>query len=69
MRSTMSTPSDENYERDVAKMARMRLLSEDKTYSWEYETCERRVRARERCLQRREARRLSSNTKEPASSL
>ena len=58
----------ENYEQDLAKMARMRLLGEDKIYRWEYNQCEKMVRARERCLSRRaEARRLCSSTKEKAS--
>lgn len=51
---------------DIQKAARMRLLGEDKIYTWEYERCLERIEARKRVAARREARRLSSNTKSPA---
>lgn len=53
-------------ELDIEKAARMRLLGEDKIYTWEYERCLERIEARKRAAARRaaraEARRLSSNT-------
>ena len=50
-------------EMDIQKAARMRLLGEDKIYTWEYERCLERIEARKRIKARREeARRLSSNT-------
>lgn len=52
---------------DVTKATRMRLLGEDKIYTWEYERCLERIEARKRIAARRaEARRLSSNTKSTA---
>ena len=47
---------------DIEKATRMRLLGEDKIYTWEYERCLERIEAKT------EARRLSSNTKSTASS-
>lgn len=51
---------------DIEKAARMRLLGEDKIYTWEYERCLERIEARKRVAARREARRLSSSTKSTA---
>lgn len=49
---------------DIIKAARMRLLGEDKIYTWEYELCLGRIEARKRVEARRAgARRLSSSTK------
>lgn len=53
-------------EYDIQKAARMRLLGEDKIYTWEYERCLERIEARKRVAAHREARRLSSNTKSRA---
>lgn len=47
---------------DVQKATRMRLLGEDKIYTWEYERCLERIEARKRVA----ARRLSSSTKSTA---
>lgn len=47
---------------DIIKAARMRLLGEDKIYTWEYELCLGRIEARKRIA----ARRLSTNTKSTA---
>ena len=48
---------------DIEKATRMRLLGEDKIYTWEYERCLERIETRKRIKARREeARRLSSNT-------
>lgn len=47
---------------DIEKATRMRLLGEDKIYTWEYERCLERIEARKRIA----ARRLSSNTKSTA---
>jgi len=47
---------------DIKKATRMRLLGEDKIYTWEYERCLERIEARKRIA----ARRLSSNTKSTA---
>lgn len=47
---------------DIKKATRMRLLGEDKIYTWEYERCLERIKARERIA----ARRLSSSTKSTA---
>ncbi len=46
---------------DIKKATRMRLLGEDKIYTWEYERCLERIKAR-----REEARRLSSSTRSTA---
>ena len=52
---------------DIEKATRMRLLGEDKIYTWEYERCLERIEARKRIKARREeARRLSSNTRSTA---
>ena len=52
---------------DIQKATRMRLLGEDKIYTWEYERCLERIEARRRVAARRtEARRLSSSTKSTA---
>lgn len=52
---------------DIIKAARMRLLGEDKIYTWEYELCLGRIEARKRAAARRAgAHRLSSNTKSTA---
>lgn len=58
-------------EMDIEKAARMRLLGEDKIYTWEYERCLERIEARKRIKARREARReearrLSSSTRSRA---
>lgn len=59
--------SEEFARADLEKAARMRLLGEDKIYTWEYERCLERIEARKRVAARRaEARRLSSNTKSRA---
>ena len=47
---------------DIQKATRMRLLGEDKIYTWEYERCLERIKARKRIATRR----LSSNTKSTA---
>ncbi len=52
---------DELARADIEKATRMRLLGEDKIYTWEYERCLERIEARKRV-----ARRLSSNTKSTA---
>jgi hypothetical protein len=51
-------------ERDIIKAAKMRLLGEDEIYVWEYQSCLRRIRARERLKRRR-----SLRTKGKASTL
>ena len=52
---------------DIIKAARMRLLGEDKIYTWEYELCLGRIEARKRVAARRtRARHLSSSTKSTA---
>lgn len=52
---------------DIQKAARMRLLGEDKIYTWEYKQCLERIEARKRVATRRaEARCLSSSTRSPA---
>ena len=52
---------------DIEKATRMRLLGEDKIYTWEYERCLERIEARKRIAARRaEAHRLSSNTNSTA---
>ena len=52
---------------DIVKATRMRLLGEDKIYTWEYERCLERIEARKRAAARRAgARRLSSSTKSTA---
>ena len=52
---------------DIIKATRMRLLGEDKIYTWEYERCLERIKARKRIAARRaEAHRLSSNTNSTA---
>lgn len=64
--SPLSVSDQTLAERDIQKAARMRLLGEDKIYTWEYERCLERIEARKRVAARREARRLSSNTKSRA---
>jgi len=43
-------------ERDIIKATKMRLLGEDEIYVWEYQSCLRRIRARERLKRRRSLR-------------
>ena len=43
-------------ERDIIKAAKMRLLGEDEIYVKEYQSCLRRIRARERLARRRSLR-------------
>lgn len=64
--SPLSVNNQTLAEYDIQKAARMRLLGEDKIYTWEYERCLERIEARKRVAARREARRLSSNTKSRA---
>ena len=64
--SPLSVNNQTLAEYDIQKAARMRLLGEDKIYTWEYERCLERIEARKRIAARREARRLSSNTKSRA---
>ena len=45
------------------KAAKLKLLGEHKTYKWEYELCLERIELFQRLQEKREARRLSSNTK------
>src|SRR3546814_14330405 len=40
---------------DIEKATRMRLLGEDKIYTWEYERCLQRIEARKRVAARRAA--------------
>ena len=64
-----TTPNMSNVfaDMDFEKATRMRLLGEDKIYTWEYERCLERIEARKRIKARREeARRLSSSTKSTA---
>ena len=52
---------------DIEKATRMRLLGEDKIYTWEYERCLERIEARKRIAARRaEARHPYSSTKSTA---